>query len=92
VFGTLKSNSEHGLEWYSGLQRFPVNGELVQLTPYKNKDDIQDCNNYRGIKLLSYTMKLWERAIETKLRRDISILKNQDNISSPSHKKAHGIV
>ena len=25
---------------------------------YKNKRDIQNCNNYRGIKLMSHTMKL----------------------------------
>ena len=25
---------------------------------YKNKGDIQDCNNYKGIKLFSQTMKL----------------------------------
>jgi hypothetical protein len=27
---------------------------------YTNKGDIQSCTNYRGIKLMSYTMKLWE--------------------------------
>ena len=27
---------------------------------YKNKGDIQSCTNYRGIKLMSHTMKLWE--------------------------------
>ena len=27
---------------------------------YKNKGDIESCNNYRGIKLMSHTMKLWE--------------------------------
>ena len=42
----------------------------------KNKADIQDCNNYRGIKLLSHTMKLWARVIGGRLRRHISILKN----------------
>ena len=35
---------------------------------YKNKGDIQSCNNYRGIKLMSHTMKLWERVIEHRLR------------------------
>ena len=27
---------------------------------YKNKGDIQSCMNYRGIKLMSHTMKLWK--------------------------------
>ena len=44
---------------------------------YKNKGDIQDCNNFRGIKLLSHTMKLWERVIERRLRKDVSISENQ---------------
>jgi len=44
---------------------------------YKNKGDVQDCNNYRGIKLLSHTIKLWERVIERRLRKIISILENQ---------------
>jgi len=44
---------------------------------YKNKCDIQDCNNYRGIKLLSHTMKLWERVIERRLWKDVSISENQ---------------
>ena len=44
---------------------------------YKNKGDIQDCNNYRGVKLLSHIMKLWEKVIERRLRKNISILENQ---------------
>ena len=44
---------------------------------YRNKDDIQDCSNYRGIKLISHTMKLWERVIEHCLREHAKIVKNQ---------------
>ncbi|XP_070039079.1 uncharacterized protein [Nicotiana tomentosiformis] len=40
---------------------------------YKNKDDIQSCNNYRGIKLLSHTMKIWERVVEAMARRSVNI-------------------
>ena len=35
---------------------------------FKNEEDIQSCYNYRGIKLMSHTMKLWERVIEHRLR------------------------
>nr|GEZ16793.1 hypothetical protein [Tanacetum cinerariifolium] len=38
---------------------------LSEVIPvYKNKGDAQACSNYRGIKLLSHTMKLRERVIE----------------------------
>ena len=40
---------------------------------YKNKGDIQSCNNYRGIKLMSHTQKLWEIAIKYRLRRITSV-------------------
>jgi len=35
---------------------------------YKNKGDIMSCGNYRGIKLISHSMKLYERTIEGRLR------------------------
>ena len=44
---------------------------------YKNKGDIQNCSNYRGIKLISHTMKLWERVIEHRLRQKVTISENQ---------------
>ncbi|GJU68269.1 retrovirus-related pol polyprotein LINE-1 [Tanacetum coccineum] len=43
----------------------------------KNKGDAQVCNNYRGIKLLNHTMKLWERVIKRRLRREASVSENQ---------------
>ncbi|MES8301120.1 reverse transcriptase family protein [Cutibacterium acnes] len=44
---------------------------------YKNKRDIQNCTNYRGIKLMSHTMKLWERVIEHRLRCETRVSDNQ---------------
>ncbi|XP_060171841.1 uncharacterized protein LOC132603008 [Lycium barbarum] len=49
----------------------------VMIPLYKNKGDIQSCNNYRGIKLLSHTMKVWERVVEMRVRRGVSISENQ---------------
>ena len=40
---------------------------------YKGKGDILECNNYRGIKLMCHSMKLWERLIEVRLRQITSI-------------------
>ena len=40
---------------------------------YKEKGDIQDCGNYRGIKLMSHTMKIWERIVERRIREETSI-------------------
>ncbi|GJX84682.1 retrovirus-related pol polyprotein LINE-1 [Tanacetum coccineum] len=39
--------------------------------------DAQVCSNYRGIKLLSHTMKLWERVIERRLQRETMVSENQ---------------
>ena len=47
----------------------------VLILIYKNKEDAQCCRNYRGIKLMSHTMKIWERIIEAKLRDSVEISK-----------------
>nr|GEX82904.1 retrovirus-related Pol polyprotein LINE-1 [Tanacetum cinerariifolium] len=44
---------------------------------FKNKGDAQVCSNYRGIKLLGHTMKLWKRVIKRRLRRESSVSENQ---------------
>ena len=38
--------------------------DSVIIPIYKEKGDIQDHGNDRGIKLMSYTMMIWERIIE----------------------------
>ena len=45
-------------------ERMPEEWRRSVLIPiYKNKGDAQCCGNYRGIKLMSHTMKVWERII-----------------------------
>ena len=80
-----KCLGEFGVKWLTKLfnkiwQSNKMHDEwrkstLVPL--YKNKGDIQDCSNYRGIKLISHTMKLWKKVIEHNLREHAKIAKNQ---------------
>ncbi|MCJ8733950.1 hypothetical protein PDJAM_G00229570 [Pangasius djambal] len=44
---------------------------------FKNKSDVQSCSNYRGIKLMSHKMKLWERVVEARLRKVVEICEQQ---------------
>ncbi|KAF3675712.1 Cytochrome c [Capsicum annuum] len=48
----------------------------TMISLYKNNGDTQGCNNYRGIELLSHTMKDWERVVELRLRRIVTISEN----------------
>ncbi|KAK3524772.1 hypothetical protein QTP86_004217 [Hemibagrus guttatus] len=49
----------------------------VLVTIFKNKGDVQSCSNYRGIKLMSHTMKVWERVVEARLRKVVDICEQQ---------------
>ena len=44
--------------------KMPDEWRSILVPIYKNKGDIKGCTNYRGIKLMSHTMKLWVRVIE----------------------------
>ena len=59
-------------------KRMPEEGRRSMLIPiYKNKGDAQCCGSYRGIKLMSYIMKIWEKIIEARLRDRVEISKQQ---------------
>ncbi|KAK3546377.1 hypothetical protein QTP70_026172, partial [Hemibagrus guttatus] len=59
-------------------ERMPVEWRRSVLVPiFKNKGDVQSCSNYRGIKLMSHTMKLWERVVEARLRKVVEICEQQ---------------
>ncbi|GJU37368.1 hypothetical protein Tco_1185722 [Tanacetum coccineum] len=67
---------DKGVKWLTCLfnkifssAKMPDEWRLSEVIPiYKNKGDVQACGNYKGIKLLSHTMKLWERVIERELK------------------------
>ncbi|KAK3570507.1 hypothetical protein QTP86_020082 [Hemibagrus guttatus] len=59
-------------------ERMPEEWRRSVLVPIvKNKGDVQSCSNYRGIKLMSHTMKLWERVVEARLRKVVEICEQQ---------------
>ena len=66
---------------FNGLlmgERIPEKWRRSVFIPiYKNKGDAQCCGNYRGIKLMSHTIKVWERIIEVRLRDRVEISKQQ---------------
>ena len=76
-----KSLGEDGVAWLTDFfnvifntAKMPQEWRQSVIIPlYKNKGDAQNCNNYRGIKLLSHTMKVWERVIEGRLRSTIDL-------------------
>ncbi|KAG5571588.1 hypothetical protein H5410_061354 [Solanum commersonii] len=44
---------------------------------FKNKGNIQNYSNYRGIMLLRHTIKFWERVVKMRARRGVSIFVNK---------------
>ena len=76
---------EEGVNFLTRLFNRMLRGEAMPgewrksvLVPFfKGKGDIKDCGNYRGIKLMSHTMKLWERVIDARLRYEVQIAEQQ---------------
>lgn len=51
--------------------------ESLFLPIYKGNGDTQVCGNYRGIKLMPHTLKIWERIIERRLREEVKVDNDQ---------------
>ena len=58
-------------------KRMPDEWRSVLVPIFKNKGDVQSCSSYSGIKLISHTMKLWERVVEARLRCEVMINEQQ---------------
>lgn len=51
---------------------------MIPLIPiFKGMGDIQNCGNYRGIKLMSHTFKIGEKVMDKRLRKMINISDEQ---------------
>ena len=51
--------------------------DRVLVPIFKEKGDIQECKNYRGIKLLTHTFKIWERVLDRRVRECTDIHESQ---------------
>ncbi|KAI5089396.1 hypothetical protein C0J45_20804 [Silurus meridionalis] len=66
-------------------EKMPEEWRKSVLVPiFKHKGDVQTCSNYRGIKLISHTMKLWERVVEARLREEFGL--RQDSLWQHNYK------
>ena len=59
-------------------EKMPDEWRRSVLVPlYKGKKDIKECGNYQEIKLMSHSMKLWERVIEARIKKEVTIAEQQ---------------
>ena len=65
-------------------ERMPDEWRKSVLIPiYKDKVDSKECGNYRGIKLMSHMLKLWEGVVEERLRQEVVIGDQQFGFMPP---------
>ncbi|EYC05888.1 hypothetical protein Y032_0079g1241 [Ancylostoma ceylanicum] len=80
-----KSLGELGLQWlttfFSNITwsaRIPqARKDSVIVPVFKRKGDVIDCANYRGIKLIAHTMKIYERLVDMRPRDVVEIASDQ---------------
>ena len=51
------------------------NSVLVSI--FKENGDVQECKNYRGITLITHTLKIWEKVVDRRLREWTEIHESQ---------------
>ena len=75
-----KALGDEGSMWMTGVlneamrEGIPEELRTITITPiHKKKGAPLECNNFRGITLLSHTLKLWEIVVESRLRKMVDI-------------------
>ena len=58
-------------------EKIPDMAKSILIQIFKNRGDIVNCGNYRGIKQMCHSMKLYERVHENRLRNIVSISEEQ---------------
>lgn len=79
------STDKVSMEWLTRLPnvifktaKLPDEWRWSTVVPfYKNKVDIKNCNNQKGIKLLSRITKVYKKVVEMRVRKGVSISENQ---------------
>jgi len=68
------------IRWLNDLfNKVPVEGKCqkcVVLPILKGKGNIKEYGNYRGIRLMSHSMTIWEKIIDKRIRSETSVIKN----------------
>ena len=79
-----KALGDEGAIWMTGVlneamgEGIPEEWRTSTITPiYKQTGDPLECNNFRGITILSHTLKLWERVVESRLRKMVNTSERQ---------------
>ena len=81
VADVLKAAGEVGVNWMTDVcNAVMTEGNIPSdwckswmVTVFKGKGDALECGSYRGIKLLEHGMKVFERVLEARLRRNVVI-------------------
>uniref|UniRef100_A0A1B0CS40 Putative rna-directed dna polymerase from mobile element jockey-like diaphorina citri n=1 Tax=Lutzomyia longipalpis TaxID=7200 RepID=A0A1B0CS40_LUTLO len=80
-----KKLGDIGVRWLTSLfnaivfeGRMPDSWRASTLIPfYKNKGNARSCCNYRGIKLTSHTLKIFERVMNSRIQDIVDLTENQ---------------
>jgi hypothetical protein len=82
----IKAGGDAALNWLWKVikiawttQQIPKDWSRGTIVVIFKKGDRKKCSNYRGITLLSQCVKIYERAIERRLREDIETKLNEQN-------------
>ena len=61
-------------------ERIPEKWRESILIPIFKAKDVQSCENYRGIKLMSHTLKIFQRILDERLRKEVFIGRQQQGL------------